>query len=148
MAQVVVRGLARVFNDDDVQIVDPTVLRSLDGLVYDDEVFTDYLGGSPEEDALSAALNRSGILRFTHEDGNQFLIAATVYEAKRPLTESELQLLVEYTMGQWSDGIGENWASESADRCGYNIMCLTPGDPGLPPSDKMPDPYPAAEVCD
>jgi hypothetical protein len=42
-------------------------------------------------------------------------------------------------MGQWSDGIGENWACESPDKCGYSIICLTD------PHEFGPN-YPAVEV--
>ena len=41
--RVVFFGLAAVF-EDDRQITEPSTLRYLDGLVYDDEFFTDYLG--------------------------------------------------------------------------------------------------------
>jgi hypothetical protein len=38
--RVVIPGLAAVF-EDDRQITEPSTLRNLDGLVYDDEFFTD-----------------------------------------------------------------------------------------------------------
>jgi hypothetical protein len=52
---------------------------------------------------------------------------------------AELRLLVENAMGQWSDGIGENWTCCGPEKCGYSIMCLTVGD-GAGPD------YPAVEV--
>ncbi|MGL4424313.1 MAG: hypothetical protein ACRCZF_26900, partial [Gemmataceae bacterium] len=58
---------------------------------------------------------------------------------RRLLSDAELGLLVEYTMGQWSDGIGENWACLSPDKCGYSIQCQTAAD-GLGPD------YPTVEV--
>jgi len=96
-------------------------------LAYEDEQFTDYLGGPSEEDVLAAALEPGGIIRFGYDGKGEALSAVTEYRCRRPLTADELHLLVEYTMGQWSDGIGENWTCESANRCGYTIMCLTPG---------------------
>lgn len=127
MVRITINGLAAVSREDE-QVTDPTVLRSLDGITYSDERFTDYLGGPPEEDALVEALESGGSLSFAYQEGESLLIATTEYVAKRPLSDDEIRLLVDYTMGQWSDGIGENWTGESEDRCGFTIMCLTPGD--------------------
>ena len=140
MLRIVIEGLAAVFREDD-QIADASVLRSLDGLTYDDERFTDYLGGPPEEDALASALESGGNLRFSYRDGVPLLAAITEYRSRRPLTEPELQLLVDYTLGQWSDGIGENWACESGDRCGFTVMCLTAG-------DDVPNEYPCVKLIE
>ena len=138
MARIVIRGAAAVFRDDE-QVTDPGVMRSLDGLAYDEERFTDYIGGRPEEDELAAALEPGGIISFRYQDDGELLTATTEYRTRRPLTDAELRLLVEYTMGQWSDGIGENWTCCSPEKCGYSIMCLTAGD-GVGPD------YPAVEV--
>jgi len=140
MSRIVIRGLAAVFRGDE-PVRDPVLLRSLDGVVYDDERFTDYLGGPPEEDAVCAALEPGGNIRFSYLRSDHLLTATTEYTSRRALTKPELQLLVAYTMGQWSDGIGENWACESADRVGSTIMCLTRGD------DVGPD-YPSVEVIE
>src|SRR4051812_35548163 len=102
MVRIAVRGRAAVFRKDE-QVTDPSVLRSLDGLAYDDERFTDYLGGPAEEDLLAAALENGGSLRFTYHEGDPYLIATTEYQSRRPLSDSELGLLAAYTMGQWSD---------------------------------------------
>jgi hypothetical protein len=125
VSRVVIRGSAAVFRDDE-QVTDPGVLRSLDGLAYDEERFTDYLGGPPEEDELAAVLEPGGVIRFGYRGGD-LLTATTEYRTRRPLTDAELRLLVDYTMGQWSDGIGENWTCCSAEACGYTIMYLTAG---------------------
>ena len=140
MPRVVIRGAAAVFRDDK-QVNDPAILRLLDGLVYDEEQFTDYLGGPLEEDKLAAALEPGGIIRFSYRDGDELLAAATEYRSRRQLTEAELKLLVDYTMGQWSDGIGENCTCTSPDKCGYSIMCLTAGD-GVGPG------YPTVEIVE
>lgn len=138
MPRIVIRGAAAVFRGDE-QVTDPAVLRSLDGLAYDDERFTDYIGGPAEEDQLAAALEPGGIIRFAYRDSADVLEAVTEYQSRRQLTAQELHLLVEYTMGQWSDGIGENWTGISTDRCGFSIMCLTDG-------DGVSSEYPAVEV--
>src|SRR5262249_32182189 len=123
MVRIVIRGSAAVFRDDE-PVTDPGILRSLDGLGYDEERFTDYLGGPPEEDPVAAALEPGGSIQFGYLEGEELLTATTEYRSRRALSADELRLLVDYTMGQWSDGIGENWTCESAERCGYTIMCL------------------------
>src|SRR4051794_5073994 len=105
MPRIVIRGAAAVFRDDE-QVSNPAALRSLDGLVYDEERFTDYIGGPPKEDELTAALEPGGIISFRYRDGDELLVATTEYKSRRPLTKAELRLLVNYTMRQWSDGIG------------------------------------------
>jgi hypothetical protein len=57
------------------------------------------------------------------------------------LTPQEIRALVEYTKEQWSDGVGENWASESIERVGYCIQCITVG-------DGLPDEYPWVDLDD
>jgi hypothetical protein len=140
VARIIIRGSAAVFRDDE-QITDPAILRSLDGLVYDEERFTDYLGGPPEEDEVAAALEPGGVIRFSYRRGDDLLTAVTEYRSRRPLTDAEIRLLVEYTMGQWSDGIGENWTCFSADKCGYTVMCLTP-------EDRVARDYPSVQVLE
>jgi hypothetical protein len=139
MIRIVITGFAAVFGEDDSSISDPAILKALDGLVYDDERFTDYLDGTSDEVELASALFPGGNIRFSHTEDADLLTATTEYRSHRQLTESELRLLAEYTMGQWSDGIGENWTCESPKRCGYSIMCLTAGD-GMGPN------YPSVRV--
>jgi len=141
MARIIIRGSAAVFSGNE-QVTDPDILRSLDGLMYDDERFTDYLGGPPGEDLIAAVLEPGGVIRFCYREGDEQLMATTEYWSRRPLNEEELRILVEYTMGQWSDGIGENWACFSEERCGYMVMCHTPGDLGVGPN------YPSVQVTE
>jgi hypothetical protein len=49
------------------------VLRSLGGLVYDAERFTDYIGGSPEEAMLVGAPDPGGVIRFDYRQGQKRL---------------------------------------------------------------------------
>jgi hypothetical protein len=109
-------------------VTDPAILRTLDGLVADDETFTEYLwpGGAhpaPEELVLAEVLEPGGVIRFSHRDGDPLLTATTVYRSRRPLTPAELRALVGYTMGQWSDGIGEN-LFQCPIHPEYHFLCL------------------------
>jgi hypothetical protein len=123
--QVLVQGIAYVFGDDDQLVEESAILNSYHGFVYNDERFTDYLGGPANEDALAALLIPGGYLRFEYDGKSPFLTAITEYQASRALDVAELALLVDYTAGQWSDGIGENLATETGLRDGRSIQCQT-----------------------
>jgi hypothetical protein len=69
---------------------------------------TDYIGGTPEEDEIVAALERSGQLRFALREGESSLRVVSTFVARRPLTTAELNWLRKDTLGQWSDGMGES----------------------------------------
>ena len=49
----------------------------------------------------------SGYTHFKLDEGKLYSIC--VYEANEKLTDEELELLGDYTQGQWSDGIGEGF---------------------------------------
>ncbi len=130
MNRITIVGVAFVFRDNDEQLEsDPAILSCLNGYIYGDERFTDYLGGSKAEDALAKTLTPSGYLRFTYDGQADHLMAITEYEAIRLLDEDELSLLVAYTMGQWSDGVGENFACERPLGLGLSVQCQTDSPP-------------------
>jgi hypothetical protein len=124
----------------------------LDGLAYDEESFTDYLGNrdtvtvqamlaeTPDDERLQEVLRESqlendvrnalepgGKLRFSYKPDLNELWCITEYRSTRRLSDQELKALVDYTEGQWSDGIGENFSSSSMDVCGYLIDCTLCG---------------------
>lgn len=112
---------AVVFSSADSAIIDSEVLPCLNGIVYDAERFTDFLGGPEEETELALLLDEGGFLRLEYRVEKGALYAVTEYRACRFLTPQECELLVDYTLGQWSDGIGENFTCESSERFGYTI---------------------------
>jgi hypothetical protein len=140
LPQVAIRGFAAVFRDDQ-QVTDPATLRSLVPLSYDDELFSDYLADANLDKALVDAIAPSGKLRFDYDGESTALRVSTEYQTRRPLTPQEIQTLVEYTKGQWSDGIGKNWSSESLNCVGYSIQCITFG-------RGLPDEYPWVDLDD
>lgn len=127
MTRIVIRGYAAVRHEG-AEVTDPAILRTLDGLVADDETFTEYLGPgglrpTPEELALAEVLEPGGVISFSYHDGDPLLTATTEYRSRRRLAPNELRALVEYTMGQWSDGIGENlYQLPIHDE--YDLLCL------------------------
>ena len=130
MNTITISGFAVAFRDSDDQVESaPEILRHFNGHVYDDERFTDYIGGSDEENELAALLNPSGFLRFEYDGESDHLIAITEYESKRSLSDEELKLLVELTLGQWSDGVGENFACFTPFNLGVSVQCQTDDSP-------------------
>jgi hypothetical protein len=99
-----VSGVAAVFDENDEFVSDRELLRQFDGYVYDDERFTDYLGGPPVEEVLAELLEPGGYLLFALASDSPLLRAVTEYRTPRRLTDSELRVLFDYTMGQWISG--------------------------------------------
>jgi hypothetical protein len=50
---------------------------------------------------------KEGYMRFVYEDGELFTV--NEYISTRELTKEEMSELIEYTQGQWSDGVGEGF---------------------------------------
>ena len=90
--QVLVQGIAYVFGDDDQLVEESAILNSYHGFVYNDERFTDYLGGPANEDALAALLIPGGYLRFEYDGKSPFLTAITEYQASRALDVAEPEM--------------------------------------------------------
>ena len=107
---------ARALIDDTGElVVDLAELKKLDGTTYDSETFSDYLIDDPDAKGIPVS---GGHLHFYYDDDKNELFAFTEYTATRELTPNELDGLVRYTRGQWSDGIGENFSQEHADETG------------------------------
>ena len=77
-------------------------LEELDGIDCQDN-FAEYFD---EEHTFKENIE-SGYMDFKFKDGK--LLTYTTYHSNRELTETELEDLIEYTQGQWSDGIGEGF---------------------------------------
>lgn len=89
-------------------VEDIATLRSLDGLLYDDEVFSDHIGEG-ELEAIADIGISGGSLAFLFDAKSKQLLAETQYLLTRSLKPREVELLKSYTVGQWSDGIGSNF---------------------------------------
>lgn len=104
----VIWGWAVVFDANGNVATDPVVLSELAQFIDPEDLYqTDYIGGTPEEDAIAEALDRSGQLRFFFQDGSEYLRVLSTFIARRTLSDHELNWLRENTLGQWSDGMGE-----------------------------------------
>jgi hypothetical protein len=98
--------------EDDTPVVnDSKILQGLDGLTYDDEIFSDYLSDGGDSTLANVGVT-GGILKFKFDQKSKQLYGITEYSIPRRLSSSEIALLREYTSGQWSDGIGSNFFQE------------------------------------
>ena len=85
-------------------------LGSLNGIDCQDnftEYFDDY---NKHYHSIKAKGLNGGYMDFRYENGK--LWAYTVYHCNEELTKEELDDLVDYTQGQWSDGIGESFEQQ------------------------------------
>ena len=101
MYKITVKGEARVHLRD--HGYEGSDYSEFDG-IEDDTCFYDYM----REDRCSAIdVISGGYLKFKYEDDKLWSI--TEYDSSRILTEVEMDELRLYTIGQWSDGIGEGF---------------------------------------
>jgi hypothetical protein len=120
-----IQGKASVVGSDDQVITEPVQLQDFHRYSYREERFTDHIGGPEKEDALAALLLPGGHLRFEYDGRSPHLVGITEFVSRRALNTEELQLLVSYTTGQWSDGIGENLSQKDVLGDGRTIHCQT-----------------------
>lgn len=66
----------------------------------------------------------SGYTHFKVDEGKLYSIC--LYDANEKLTEEELELLVEHTQGQWSDGIGEGFEQNSCKEIDDMELYISP----------------------
>ena len=94
-------------------VEDIALLKTLDGLEHD-EIFSDYIADGGDHTLRKAGVT-GGKLLFRFDAKDKVLSGITEYETPRKLSQNELELLKEYTVGQWSDGIGSNFFQNRMD---------------------------------
>lgn len=89
--------------------------EELDGIQEDNQDFTEYFSGKYRDNEQQQSLIDkkvcNGYMSFIFKEGKLWTI--TTYESPEELTERELNILRDYTQGQWSDGIGEGFEQEA-----------------------------------
>ena len=88
-------------------------LQNLNGIDCQEE-FSEYFQSEYKDKINEQTLiNKNvcnGYMHFEYSEGNLWTV--TTYDSPVELTQQELEILSEYTQGQWSDGIGENFEQE------------------------------------
>jgi len=119
-----ISGPIEAQHDEEQPVTDKRILRKLDGFVSDDEC-SNYL------DADLADLDiTEGAVKLSYDETANQLWIVTEYKSPVKLNRSQLRHLVENTLGQWSDGIGEGCFVELEERLGVGIALFP-----LEPSD-------------
>jgi len=92
--------------ESEQEITDSGRLRLLNGIVFNENLISDYFSESLVDMGIIGGESR---LEFEEQGG--YLCVISEFWAPRALTTEELQRLTEDTAGQWSDGIGEGGLS-------------------------------------
>lgn len=82
-------------------------LKQLDGIDCQD-TFSEYF----DDDFTFKDNVEGGYMYFKYDSDLDKLFTITVYNSDRELSKEELDILEDYTTGQWSDGIGEGFEQE------------------------------------
>jgi len=97
MGKIVLKALAGETNASDIDI--------LDGVKCQDN-FVEYMD---EEDYPFVSKLKYGEMSFKVEDSKLYTITKYDLEEGASLTDAEIEQLIDYTQGQWGDGIGEGF---------------------------------------
>jgi hypothetical protein len=95
MYKIIIKGEAKTDYEN---------LKRLNGVSAHEE-FSDYFG--EDEQSLIDKDVCNGYMHFEFKDNKLWTV--TTYESDVELTQKEIDVLADYTQGQWSDGIGEGF---------------------------------------
>lgn len=101
---------------EQIKVFDGETCQDVKNGVMQPVTVADYLFDGPGNELLEGIGITGGIVRFEYKPQPKQLWLITEYYAPRKLTEQELDVLLEYTQGQWSDGAGESFGGELADK--------------------------------
>jgi len=109
MYKIIIKGLSGEASTDSGSVKDLSILDGEDC----EDCFSDYFHESgnygQEEQPLIDKEVKSGYMHFEYNKSENKLYVVVEYTSKEELNKEELELLVEYTQGQLSDGIGESY---------------------------------------
>lgn len=101
--KIIISAVAEAFDRETEElIVDSGRLSQLDGLKYAVDSCGEYLSEPLYEIGIVG-----GLVELAYHEADSKLQVLTTYHASRKLKKWEIQLLLDDTTGQWSDGIGE-----------------------------------------
>src|SRR4051812_6417593 len=108
--KVTVSGRASVYsNESDEEVDDERVLSYLNGWVYREDTCDMYLDTTLAELGITG-----GMIRFAKVNDGRLRVFTDYWSPQR-MSDWDLQRLVDDTLGQWTDGIGENGFDVTVD---------------------------------
>ncbi len=127
--RIQIRGRTEVFQtraDGEREEVSSSKLRQrLHSRVFERHTVLDCLkSGTPKEIKLAKQIRGGGELCLEFDKATKQLWIVTKFEIDRLLNKKEQELLVEATVGQWSDGIGTDFADQCAAETGLFVDLL------------------------
>lgn len=114
--KIVISGPALALDADEQPITDVAQLQKLHGVEDTDTECAEHLDGE-----LSDIGVEGGTLRLAFSPASEELRVIAEYRSPQKLTKTQLSSLLEYTMGQWSDGVGTDCFSAHSDATGIRI---------------------------
>ena len=100
--KIVFSGPAHAYDSTERPILDEAILNSVGNLTYEGEPLVEYLDGRLSDIGLEG-----GTLQVSFDKSRGALRVTSEYGSPRRLRPSELRSLLQQTVGQWSDGVGE-----------------------------------------
>jgi hypothetical protein len=102
MNKITLKGLAGAASCGDDELKNE-YLYILDGIECQEE-FSEYFD---DDESLMNKGVTNGYMRFEFNENDKRLYVIVEYDSQEELTENELDILIDYTQGELSDGIGE-----------------------------------------
>lgn len=119
-------------NDEEDEFVDPirdeNILNQFSNTEYEGEIFSSLMDYEEDANKIKSWGISKGIIGLDYDDESNKLYTYTEYEVTRELSDDELDFLIDFTIDQWLDGIGQEFIGEIADDTGYLVHVGLPED--------------------
>jgi hypothetical protein len=97
-------------------------LKKLDGMVVDQEDHEDFT----EHISCDYGFKEPAYMKFKYDGRKKKLMVSVTYVTDRDLDDDQIKELMDYTTGQWSDGIGEGYEQTAAKQIDGNDVFISP----------------------
>ena len=122
-----ITGEPMEFKDSDKNpISDSATLMLFDGIYFDACSLVDFFDSTGPRSILREVIVGGGYMKLIYDHDANTLKLVTEFEAIRPLTEKEKEILIDDTRGQWSDGVGSSFNSYCWDNHGLFVETYCP----------------------
>ena len=110
------------------QIEDAERIKKLDGYIYsedeEDDCFGFWLVDENDESIIKSSGISGGFLKFNFDEQNNNLVVAIEYDLEKELSQEQIEALIEYTIGQCTDGIGSNFNQFKCEEIGMYLSLI------------------------
>lgn len=117
MFQIVISGPASAVREATDEELSADELLEVSGARYDEEELSDHI----DKPRLAKLGITGGTLRVVYDEDRDELRVISEYAAENELSETELDLLVDFTTAQWSDGLGDDFVQAYVEETGVSL---------------------------